>query len=193
MLFSDIRGFTSMSEKQRAAGDRPHAQRVLRGDGRRPVQVRRARSTSTSATRSWRCSARRSPCTTRRVKAVQCALEMQQALREFNRTRAAEGQDEIQIGIGINTGMVITGAIGCSRTLQYTAIGDAVNTASRLCSVAQAGEIILSEATYRKVQGEVAAAPLPPVRVKGKTDALRVYNAVGMRRPEGRGEETRPG
>ena len=68
------------------------------------------------------------------VKAVRCALDMQKALREFNRTRAAEGQNEIKIGIGINTGMVVTGAIGSSRTLQYTAIGDAVNTASRLCS-----------------------------------------------------------
>src|SRR6185503_2084737 len=50
------------------------------------------------------------------------------AVRWFNRTRMAEGQEEIKIGIGINTGRVITGAIGSSRTLQYTAIGDAVNT-----------------------------------------------------------------
>ena len=74
----------------------------------------------------------------------------------------AEGQDEIRVGIGINTGPVVTGAIGSSRALQYTAIGDAVNTASRLCSAAQAGQIILSEATFRKVQSDVAAVPLPP-------------------------------
>ena len=114
-------------------------------------------------------------------------------LSEFNRTRAAEGQNEIKIGIGINTGTVVTGAIGSSRALQYTAIGDAVNTASRLCNVAQPGQIILSEATYRKVQESVAAVPLPPVRVKGKTDELRVYNAVGLRNREYRGENTRPG
>jgi adenylate cyclase len=127
------------------------------------------------------------------VKAVQCALDMMRVLSEWNRTRAAEGQNEIKVGIGINTGMVVTGAIGSSRALQYTAIGDAVNTASRLCSVAQAGQIILSEATYQKVQGEVAAVPLPPVRVKGKTDELRVYNAVGLRDRAYSGENTRPG
>jgi adenylate cyclase len=127
------------------------------------------------------------------VKAVQCALDMMRVLAEFNRTRAAEGQNEINIGIGINTGMVVTGAIGSSRALQYTAIGDAVNTASRLCSVAQAGQIILSEATFRKVQHQVAAVPLPPVRVKGKADELRVYNAVGLRNRDYRGETTRPG
>jgi len=67
-----------------------------------------------------------------------------------------------------------------------------VNTASRLCSVAQAGQIILSDATYRKVQDAVAAVPLAPVRVKGKADELRVYNAVGLRNRD-RGETTRPG
>src|SRR6478736_654779 len=89
--------------------------------------------------------------------AVRCALEMSKALREFNRTRLAENQEPIKIGIGINTGRVITGAIGSSRTLQYTAIGDPVNTASRLCSVAKAGEIILSENSMRLVGGHVDA------------------------------------
>ena len=122
-----------------------------------------------------------------------CALEMTGVLAEFNRTRAAEGQHEITVGIGINTGLVITGAIGSSRALQYTAIGDAMNMASRLCGAAQPGEIILSEATFRKVQADVAAVPLPPVRLKGKTDELRVYNAVGLRNRSFPGENTRPG
>ena len=127
------------------------------------------------------------------LKAVECALDMMQVLSEFNRTRISEGLHEIKIGIGINTGTVVTGAIGSSRALQYTAIGDPVNTASRLCGVAQPGQILLSEATYRKVQGEVAAIPLPPVRVKGKGEELRIYNAVGMRNKDWRNENTRPG
>jgi adenylate cyclase len=127
------------------------------------------------------------------LKAVECALDMMKALKEFNRLRLAEGQQEIRIGIGINTGMVVTGAIGSSRALQYTAIGDAVNTASRLCSIAKSGEVILSEATYEKVKHDVAVVPLQPVRVKGKSEELRTYNAIGLRNQDWRGEATRPG
>src|SRR5262249_9774257 len=66
-------------------------------------------------------------------KAVLCALEMQRALREFNMTRAAEENYEpIRVGIGINTGEVVTGMIGSSKSLQYTAIGDPMNIAARL-------------------------------------------------------------
>ena len=180
LLFSDIRGFTSMSEsrapeeivrmlneyfelmvdvifKYEGTLDKFVGDEVIALFGA-PVPMEHAE-----------------------LKAVQCALDMMRVLSELNRTRAAEGQDEIKIGIGINTGLVVTGAIGSSRALQYTAIGDAVNTASRLCSVAEPGQIILSEATLRKVQADVAAVPLPPVRVKGKTDELRVWNAVGLR------------
>jgi adenylate cyclase len=192
LLFSDIRGFTSMSEsrepqeivrmlneyfelmvdvifKYEGTLDKFVGDEVIALFGA-PVAMQNAE-----------------------VKAVQCALDMMRVLSEFNRTRAAEGQNEINIGIGINTGTVVTGAIGSSRALQYTAIGDAVNTASRLCSVAQAGQIILSDATYRKVQGVVAAVSLPPVRVKGKAEELRVYNAVGLRNRDFNGETTRPG
>jgi len=106
-------------------------------------------------------------------KAVSCALAMLQALEEFNRTRAAENQAPIRIGIGINTGNVITGSIGSTRALQYTAIGDAMNVASRLVNVAGSGEIIASESTYRAVAGRVEAVALPPVKVKGKAEELK--------------------
>jgi adenylate cyclase len=192
LLFSDIRGFTSMSEsrapeeivrmlneyfelmvdvifKYEGTLDKFVGDEVIALFGA-PVPMRNAE-----------------------VKAVQCALDMMRVLSEWNRTRAAEGQNEITVGIGINTGLVVTGAIGSSRALQYTAIGDAVNVASRLCGAAQPGQIILSEATFRKVQSDVAAVPLPPVRLKGKADELRVYNAVGLRNRTFPGENTRPG
>src|SRR5450432_3562063 len=192
LLFSDIRGFTSMSEsrepeeivrmlneyfelmvdvifKYEGTLDKFVGDEVIALFGA-PVPMQNAE-----------------------LKAAQCALDMMRVLSEWNRTRAAEGQNEIKIGIGINTGIVVTGAIGSSRALQYTAIGDAVNTASRLCSVAEAGQIILSEATYRTMIEDVAAVPLPPVRVKGKAEELRVYNAVGLRHKSFPGETTRPG
>lgn len=118
------------------------------------------------------------------VKAVYCALEMQKALREFNRTRAAENHEPIRVGIGINTGLVVTGYIGSSKALQYTAIGDAMNVASRLCSAAKAGEIIVSESTMRKVADRVEAISLPPIEAKGKRERLRIFNVIGRKGEE---------
>lgn len=114
-------------------------------------------------------------------KAVSCAIAMLQALEEFNRTRASENLSAIRIGIGINTGNVITGAIGSTRALQYTAIGDAMNVASRLVNVAGSGEIIISEDTYRQVSNRIEATQLPPVKVKGKAEELKVYRVTGLR------------
>jgi adenylate cyclase len=98
----------------------------------------------------------------------------------WSSSRAAEGLAAIRIGIGINTGKVITGSIGSTRALQYTAIGDAMNVASRLVNVAGSGEIIISESTYRQVAGRVEAAQLPPVKVKGKAEELKVYRVNGL-------------
>jgi len=114
-------------------------------------------------------------------KAVSCALAMLSALEEFNRTRASENLAAIRIGIGINTGNVITGSIGSTRALQYTAIGDAMNVASRLVNVASSGEIIVSEDTFRKIAGRIDATQLPPVKVKGKAEELKVYRITGLR------------
>lgn len=114
------------------------------------------------------------------VQAVLCAVEMQRALREFNRTRVSENQEPIRIGIGINTGTVTAGFMGASKTMQYTVIGDPVNAASRLCSLAKAGEIIVSEATMRHVRDRVEAVALPPAKVKGKHEELRIYNVIGL-------------
>src|SRR5258705_5478263 len=108
-------------------------------------------------------------------------IVMLQVLEEFNRTRAAENQAPIRIGIGINTGNVITGSIGSTRALQYTAIGDAMNVASRLVNVAASGEIIISESTFRYVAGRIEATQLPPVKVKGKAEELKVFRVTGLR------------
>jgi adenylate cyclase len=112
---------------------------------------------------------------------VSCAITMLQALEEFNHTRKAENLEPIRIGVGVNTGSVITGSIGSTRALQYTAIGDAMNVASRLVNIAGSGEIIISEHTYQAVAGRVEAKALQPVRVKGKADELKVYRVLGLR------------
>lgn len=114
-------------------------------------------------------------------KAVACGIAMLHALDEFNRTRASEGLSPIEIGIGINTGQVITGSIGSTRALQYTAIGDPMNVASRLCNHAKRGEIVISEHTYRHVAGRVNASAMPPFAAKGKAEELKVFRIEGFR------------
>jgi len=113
-------------------------------------------------------------------RAVCCAMEMLHGLREFNDTRASENLPAIHIGIGINTGKVITGYIGSTRALQYTAIGDAMNVASRLVSLAKPGEIIISEETFQTMSGRVSAEALEPVMVKGKADAQHVRRVAAV-------------
>lgn len=114
-------------------------------------------------------------------RAVKCGLEMQRALEEFNRVRENNGLEPIKVGIGINTGGVIAGAIGSSRTLQYTVIGDPVNIASRLCSIAKANEVIISEFTMQRVEESVHAEERDPVKVKGKAKPLKIYRATGLK------------
>ena len=124
-------------------------------------------------------------------KAVCCAIDMLRSLEEFNRTRESEGLPPIKIGIGVNTGSVITGSIGSTRALQYTAIGDAMNVASRLVGVAKPGEIIISDVTYSRIADRIEAAPLPPVRVKGKADEMQIYRVLGHKGQEWGGAPTK--
>jgi adenylate cyclase len=124
-------------------------------------------------------------------RAVRAALDMQLALAEFNRTRESEGQPPIQIGIGINTGELVAGYIGSTRTMSYSVIGDTVNTGARLCSAAKPGQVIISEATYREVKAEFEFAMLEPVTAKGKSKPLKIFNVLGQK-SVGASDMTRP-
>jgi adenylate cyclase len=112
------------------------------------------------------------------VRAVRAAIDMQAALVEFNRTRESEGLPPIHIGIGINTGELVAGYIGSTRTMSYSVIGDTVNTAARLCSAAKAGQVVITEFTYEHVKAEFEFAAMDPVNAKGKSKPLNVYNVV---------------
>jgi adenylate cyclase len=113
------------------------------------------------------------------VRAVRTAVEQMRVLAEFNNTRLAEGEDPVRIGIGINSGEVVAGYLGSSKALDYTVIGDVVNTAARLCSYAKAGEIIISDSTYHRVKDHFEVERLPPAQVKGKSKALEIYRVLG--------------
>jgi adenylate cyclase len=115
-------------------------------------------------------------------RSVKVAVEQMQALEEWNLVRVAEGEEPIRVGIGINTGEVVAGYLGSSKALEYTVIGDVVNTASRLCSRAGAGEIVISKSTFEIVKDQFNVEELPPAQVKGKSQALQIYRVLGERR-----------
>ena len=115
-------------------------------------------------------------------RAVKVAVEQMHALEEWNLVRAAEGEEPVHIGIGINTGEVVAGYLGSSKALEYTVIGDVVNTAARLCSAAKGGEVLISSSTYAAVGEYFRTEALPPLTVKNKAQPLEVYRVLGERR-----------
>jgi len=108
-------------------------------------------------------------------RAVQCAISQLQELEKLNAKWKQEGRTEVQIGIAINFGEVFAGNIGSDRRLEYTVIGDAVNTAYRLCGKAGPNEILISEPFYQQLKKKPAVEALEPIQVKGKTKKVPVY------------------
>lgn len=108
-------------------------------------------------------------------RAMQAALEMQQVLAELNAKWESDGRQRINIGIGINFGEVFAGNIGSQQRLEYTVIGDAVNVASRLCSKAAPGDILVSEPFKDVLKNPPAFEALEAIELKGKAKAVPVY------------------
>lgn len=114
------------------------------------------------------------------ARAVRAALDIQRALEPFNFDRASMDKPPIKVGIGINTGEVVAGYLGSSRTMSYSVIGDTVNIASRLCAAARPGEIVLSEYTHHLVKYAFHVKPRKPVVAKGKNLPIKAYSVLGL-------------
>jgi len=107
--------------------------------------------------------------------AVSAAVAMQRRMLSINDELREEGFPEIGIGIGLHTGEVTVGYIGSERRSEYTAIGDAVNTASRLESNAKAGEILVSEVTAKAAHSRYQLAPREPITVKNREQPVPLF------------------
>src|SRR5205823_3795236 len=111
-------------------------------------------------------------------RAVLAALGIQRALHE-RASGAPRLAEELEVRIGVNTGLVVVGKIGDNLRMDYTAVGDTTHIAGRLEQLAEPGSIVISEATYRLVRGYVRAEDLGGLSVKGKSDPGRPYKVVG--------------
>ena len=115
--------------------------------------------------------------------AVETALGMQQQLTHFNQQQQRQGLPTLQIGIGINSDDVITGNIGSSKRMEFTAIGDGVNLTSRIESATKlyGCSIIISENTYARCKDTIWVRELDYVCVKGKRQPVLLYEVLGLR------------
>jgi len=113
-------------------------------------------------------------------RAARAALEMKRSLEDFNRFRTANGAVPIMARTGLNTGSLVAGYMGSSKTLSYTVIGDTVNTASRLCRHAQAGQILISDPVVKKLGGRITYEEFGPAQFKGKAKTTNVFNLLSL-------------
>lgn len=113
-------------------------------------------------------------------RAVRAAVSMIQELFAWNRRRAADGKMPVNIGIGLNTDVVVSGNIGSNKRMDFTIIGDGVNLAARLESACKqyGTEILISEFTYRKLKATYRSREIDLVVVKGKTQPVAIYEIL---------------
>lgn len=178
MFFSDVRGFTSMSEKlppeEVSALLNEYFSRmtqiVFRHGGTLDKFIGDALMAFFGNPIYFEDHARR---------AVAMALDMRSEMQELKQKWAAEGKENsFDIGMGINTGDVIVGNLGSSDFFDYTVIGDEVNLACRLESIAARSQILISESTYREVKDYFEIRKLEPVMVKGKSHPVQIYEVL---------------
>lgn len=114
--------------------------------------------------------------------AVRAAMRIRQALAEFNTCQEQEGGPCLRVGIGITCGEMVAGSIGTPERMEYTVIGDVVNTAARLDDLNKqwGTDILISEAVYKAVAVEAIAHPMPAIDVKGKSEPIRIYALEDM-------------
>jgi len=178
VMFSDIRGFTSMAEKMtpeetvEILNDYFNAMsdRIFSHEGTLDKFLGDGLMCLFGAPLSKGTDA---------LNAVRTAVEMQQTLQVLNK----DFEKPLRMGIGINTGKAVVGYMGATRRMDYTAIGDVVNVASRLCAAAAPDQILVSAATQAELRSDLPTRKLEPVKVKGKTEPIQIYEVLWQEVP----------
>ena len=177
-LFSDVRGFTAMSEKlqpedvvtilneyldKQAQIIKKHGGDIDKFVGDEIMAVFSGEGRADNALKS--------------------ALDIIKALKLLNEEREETGLITVDVGIGLNMGDVVHGRMGSRDRMDNTSIGDAVNLAARLCSKAESGQILSShELMAHAEKGRYKAKKLEPIRVKGKEKPIQIYSVTGIKK-----------
>jgi adenylate cyclase len=109
------------------------------------------------------------------IHAVKTAMAMQRKAMEIDKRLHEKNGLRLKIGIGVSTGKVFSGILGSLRIKEYTSIGMPVNIAARLQGIANGGEILISHKTFQKLSDKIDVEALPPVTVKGINEPISVY------------------
>jgi len=185
VLFMDIRGFTSMSETMRADDVLAVIQEYLDGmsalilkwDGLIDKYVGDEIMAIWNAPLAQQNHA---------LLAVRCAYDLVSHAAEVQDRLAAKGLPPVGWGIGINTGPAVVGNMGSKDRLQYTALGDTVNTAARFCSAAPAFNVLVGWPTYEACKDYVAVDEMPGLQLKGKSaETFRILKVTQIRQDPG--------
>jgi adenylate cyclase len=115
------------------------------------------------------------------INALRAAVEIQSYCKALNEARAASGETQVSIGIGLNSGEVVMGNMGSEDHMDYTVIGDNINIAARLCGVAQPGQVLVSRGIADEIGDEATWKELAPVQVKGKDHPIGIAEAVAVK------------
>jgi adenylate cyclase len=181
LLFVDIRGFTSMSESM-AANDVTEVVQmyldhlsgiIFTWDGTVDKYVGDEIVAFWNAPRLQENHA---------LLAVRCAYDLVNRAPELQQRLLAKGLPPIRWGIGVNTGPAVVGMMGSRSRLQYTALGDTVNTAARFCAHAPAFHLLIGQQTYEMCKDYIAVDLVPGVQLKGKSaETFRIYQVTAIR------------
>jgi len=173
VLFADIRGFTSMSEKLKPQQVVDMLNAYL---GSMSEIVFEYKGTVDKYIGDCIMAIWNAPLdqADHAVLAVRAALAMQQAAEAVGKKLGAK----LAYGIGINSGEAVVGNIGGARRLDYTVIGDTVNLASRLCGAAEGGKVLIGPNTHELIKDKVNVRKLAKMKFKGKRSAVQVYEAL---------------
>ena len=115
------------------------------------------------------------------LRAVRAALAIADENSQLNQRRAQAGQPCFDVGIGIATGEVIAGYVGAPERMEFTVVGDRVNTARRLCSLAGGGQVVIDEDTYNAVRHHADVRAIGACVLKGKEKAVHAFEVTRLR------------